>query len=157
MAQYGNFQNFTWDSLDQAKNSRRNLKREIYKISKELNFSGFDISGIKSSLSVKEKINTNHSTALLNNVIYAIENNIDTPTIFSEINLWLTDADIETLNVLYWLDSVFLKLNLFDFNEFEIGSEILQKITKIAEQRKQAKINKNYSLADELRNKIKDM
>jgi hypothetical protein len=29
MAQYGNFQNFTWDQLEAAKNTRENLRRKI--------------------------------------------------------------------------------------------------------------------------------
>lgn len=37
MAQYGNFQNFTWDQLDAAKNARNNLKKKIsfHKINQE--------------------------------------------------------------------------------------------------------------------------
>ena len=153
MAQYGNFQNFTWDQLKAAKQSRGNLKKEIYKISQELKFTNFDIWKINSYIDIKEMVSTNQATSLLNNVIYAIENNMNTPTVLSEINLWL-DSNEETLKILYRLDKVFLKIDLFDFSDFQEKVDISAEVTTLADQRVQAKHDKNYALADELRNKI---
>ena len=98
-------------------------------------------------------VSTNQATSLLNNVIYAIENNMNTPTVLSEINLWL-DSNEETLKILYRLDKVFLKIDLFDFSDFQEKVDISAEVTTLADQRVQAKHDKNYALADELRNKI---
>jgi cysteinyl-tRNA synthetase len=54
------------------------------------------------------------------------------------------------------LDQVFLKLDLFEKVEEE-KVEIPSEVRDLAEQRLQAKAEKNYALADELRNKITEM
>jgi cysteinyl-tRNA synthetase len=53
-----------------------------------------------------------------------------------------------------YLEDNFLKLNLF---KREASVEIPTEISDLADQRLQAKQDKNYALADELRNKITDL
>ena len=59
----------------------------------------------------------------------------------------------EIIGVIHRLDEIFLKLDLFEKIESETA-EIPAEIKELAEQRLQAKAEKNYALADELRNKI---
>jgi cysteinyl-tRNA synthetase len=56
--------------------------------------------------------------------------------------------------VISYLEDKFLKLGLF---EQKIVTEIPAEITALADQRIQSKKDKNYALADELRNKITEL
>ncbi len=136
MAQYGNFQNFTWDWLETAKNSRKSLiKKLAWKyVSVEKN----QIENYEFYKKIKE----------------SICDNINTPKLFAEINSWLKENVDWLYQVMSYLEDNFLKLNLF---KREASVEIPTEISDLADQRLQAKQDKNYALADELRNKITDL
>ncbi|HCY21108.1 TPA: hypothetical protein DIC40_04620 [Patescibacteria group bacterium] len=86
----------------------------------------------------------------------AICDDINTPKVIAVINTYISDINEEIINLLYRLEKRFLKVGLFDLIE-EIKLDIPAEITALADQRIQAKQDKNYALADELRNKITEL
>lgn len=159
MAQYGNFQNFTWDILDQAKNSRENLKRKIAR-EKLDKWYVFDEKIL--SLSIDELLNLDYADSdskhFLVSILDSLCDNMNTPSLLSIINTkWLSSK--WSMSILYWFEKNFLKIWLFWEKVDSLLTETIKisdEITELAEQRKQAKQDKNYALADELRWKIQD-
>lgn len=138
MAQYGNFQNFTWEQLEAAKKSRNSLikklqGKKIVKEKKEFEIDPFYIQ-----------------------VMEAIADNMNTPkllaTIQSGINAWAENV----YAIITRLEDNYLKLWLFETiveEKFDIPAEVIT----LADQRVEAKKNKDYTLADKLRNKITEL
>lgn len=160
MAQYGNFQNFTWDQLEAAKNSRENFKKRIAR-EKEDKWYVFDENIW--SLNIDEMLNINYadsdSKQFLLLALDALSDNINTPLLLSIINTkWLGSK--WSMSILYWFEKNFLKIWLF-WEKTEVTLietiKISDEITELAEQRKQAKLDKNYALSDELRNEINSL
>lgn len=150
MAQYSNFQNFTWDILEQAENSRNNLMRKLSK---------FQINNLfdqnKSFTQIGNKLNSESWKKFRSEIMEALCDDINTPQVISVINSYLSDANDEIVSIIYQLEKNFLKVWLFDSLQ-EGKIDIPLEITDLANQRLQAKKNKDYSLADDLRNKIQD-
>lgn len=136
MAQYSNFQNFTWDQLEAAKNSRKSLiKKLIWKyVSVE-----------------KNQIENYEVYKKLEEVLW---DNLNTPKLFAEMNNGLRDNVEWIFEVISYFEDHLLKLGLF---QEEASIYIPAEITDLADQRVQAKKDKNYTLADELRNKITEL
>lgn len=151
MAQYGNFQNFTWDILEQAKNTRKNIIKKLSKLAPSNIFES-----MQSFKQIKDQLNTEIWKKFRTAIMEAICDDINTPQVISTINSYIGEANEEIVAMLYRLENNFLKAWLFDSMEEE-KVEIPQEIVNLAQQRIQAKKDKNYTLADELRNKVKDM
>lgn len=173
MAQYGSFQNFTWEALEVAKKSRTNLYRSLNHLVNYfwLTFDDVSIEAIKKNdfynelmECVYDNIDTpkllakvfefrNECSSIDDLINKNMEKYIDSPSL---INIDKNKENIikENLYIVYYFDKNFLKLWLFDKTE---TIKIPVEITEMAEQRKKTKLDKNYALADELRNKIKDM
>lgn len=136
MAQYWSFQNFTWDQLEAAKNSRKSLIKK---------FSWKYVSVEKNQIENYE---------IYKKLEEALWDNLNTPKLFAEINNWLKDNTEWIFEVISYFEDHLLKLGLF---EQELSIDIPVEITAFADQRLQAKKDKNYVLADELRNKIAEL
>jgi cysteinyl-tRNA synthetase len=135
MAQYGSFQNFTWEQLEAAKATR-------YALTKKLQ-------GKKVTKDKKEFEND----PLYIQVIEAICDNINTPKLLAAVQ-WAVSSEMENAYaIVTWLEDNFLKLWLFE-PMIEEKYDIPAEVTILAEQRIKAKQEKNYALADEIRNKI---
>lgn len=159
MAHYRSFQDFTWENLQSAHNARINLKK---KIKKHLTTTASSVwkSEWKSEWKIEWK------TTILENyhsVFETLFDDFNTPKVVAEINKLLKNTTEEDLIFLQYLDDNLLKLDLFNNASNETASDTIQEIIpeeipeeiiNIAEQRKQAKSEKNYALADELRTKI---
>lgn len=131
-AQYGNFQNFTWEALDQAKNERAGLIKKI----KNLTQTADETQNPEFKAQIDE----------------ALSDNLNTPKLLSALHLALAKGGKETLELIRELEEKVLKIWLFDLESAAL--EIPENIIALAEQRKTAKAEKNYTLADELRAKI---
>ncbi len=175
MAQYGNFQNFTWDQLEAAKKSRNNLGRSLRHLSDyfSINFNNIKIEEIKWK-------------DFYNELMECICDNMDTPKVLAKIfefrNKYSSIDDLvnkdmekymnepsiikidgneidiikENLFIVYYFEKSFLKLGLFE----EVTAEkvdIPAEVSSLADQRIEAKKNKDYVLADGLRNKITEL
>lgn len=138
MAQYGSFQNFTRDQLEAAKNSRHALIKKL-----------------QGKKIVKEKKDFETDPIYIQ-VIESIADNMNTPkllaTVQSAVNAWTENA----YAIITRLEDKYLKLWLFE-NIVEENIDIPAEVTALADQRVEAKKNKDYALADELRNKITEL
>ncbi|PID34506.1 MAG: cysteine--tRNA ligase, partial [candidate division SR1 bacterium] len=149
MAHYRSFQDFTWENLTSAQNARKNLKKKIAKYSNQASpwRGGVPLCGTEGS--------DNYS-----NILTTLFDDFNTPNLLAEINKLLKNPSEEDIAFINYLDTHFLKLDLFtnseDIENTTNDKIIPEEIITLAEQRKQAKIEKNYTLADELRNKIQD-
>ena len=132
-AQYGNFQNFTWEALDQAKNERVGLIKKIQNLTQ-----------------TSEQASTEDWKLRFDE---ALADNLNTPKLLSELHSALSKSGNELLPLLHELEEKVLKIGLFS-TETPASQEVPEAIVSLAEQRKQAKSEKNYALADELRTQI---
>jgi cysteinyl-tRNA synthetase len=135
MAQYTSFQNFTRTALDQAKKSRENLQKKIQK-----------------SL---QNPSTDENSTFSEQVTAAFLDCFNTPKVLSLIGEKKVFSQSE-LEYLRFLEDHVLKIDIFTENKKSDTSteEIPPEITELAHQRLIAKQEKNYALADELREKI---
>ena len=129
-AQYSNFLNFTRDALEQAKNERLGLIKKIRNLTP-----------------------TEWDDDFQEKVYAALWDNLNTPKLLSDIHLALSYPTEQTLSVLKELEDKVLKVWLFD-PVIEESIEIPEEVLHLAEARKQAKTDKNYALADQLRAEI---
>ena len=132
-AQYGNFQNFTWEALEQAKNERAGLIKKIQNLTQ-----------------ASEQASTKDWKLRFDE---ALADNLNTPKLLSELHSALSKSGTELLPLLHELEEKVLKIWLFS-TETPASQEVPEAIVSLAEQRKQAKAEKNYALADELRTQI---
>ncbi|HPS63998.1 MAG TPA: cysteine--tRNA ligase [Ignavibacteria bacterium] len=134
---------FSFDNLDAARNGYNNMKTRIAEIYKEAG--GIPVSPLYQGRQSEYKYKF---TEAVNDDLNVSEG----LAIFWEV---LKDDELEAgekLNLAYDFDQVF-GLNLIDVKPDE--KEIPTEISELAEKRIQAKKEKNFSLADELREKIK--
>ena len=129
-AQYSNFLNFTRDALEQAKNERLGLIKKIRNLTP-----------------------TEWDDDFQGKIYAALWDNLNTPKLLSDIHLALSYPTEQTLSVLKELEDKVLKVWLFD-PVIEESIEIPEEVLHLAEARKQAKTDKNYALADQLRAEI---
>ena len=147
-AHYRSFLDFNMDLLKQAQTQRKNLNKKL---------SGLEYTEFNWDYNqVKDQLKTEEGKQFLDKCVSAIYDDLNTPKLLAEINTWLRTATPEIIWVINRLDKVFLKLDLFGKAEEE-AVEIPDEVRELAEQRLQAKAEKNYALADELRNKITEM
>ena len=136
-AQYTNFLNFTRDALTQAKNERLWLIKKIKNlIQNQDSFSSID-------------------SDLQNRFDQALGDNLNTPKLLTQLHIALSEPHTNTLDIVKDLEEKVLKIWLFsadDSSEISVPDEILA----LAEQRKQAKADKNYTLADQIRAELFD-
>ena len=129
-AQYSNFLNFTRDALEQAKNERQGLIKKIRNLTP-----------------------TEWDDDFQEKIYVALWDNLNTPKLLSDIHLALSYPTEQTLSVLKELEDKVLKVWLFD-PVIEESIEIPEEVLHLAEARKQAKNDKDYALADQLRAEI---
>ena len=147
-AHYRSFLDFNMDLLKQAQTQRKNLNKKLSNLEYvELNWNYDKVYG---------QLKTDEWKEFLEKCVSAICDDLNTPKLLAEINTWLRTATPEIIWVIHRLDQVFLKLDLFEKVQEE-KVEIPAEVRNLAEQRLQAKAEKNYALADELRNKITQM
>ena len=136
-AQYTNFLNFTREALNQAKNERLWLIKKIKNlIQNQDSFSSID-------------------SDLQNKFDQALGDNLNTPKLLTQLHIALSEPHANTLDIVKDLEEKVLKIWLFsadDSSDLDIPEQILL----LAEQRKQAKTDKNYALADQIRAELLD-
>lgn len=147
-AHYRSFLDFNMDLLKQAQTQRTNLNKKLSNLEYVKLSWNYD--------KVKDQLKTDGGKEFLEKCVSAICDDLNTPKLLAEINTGLRTATPEIIWVIHRLDKVFLKLDLFEKVEEETV-EIPDEVRILAEQRLQAKAEKNYALADELRNKITEM
>ena len=131
-AQYTNFLNFTREALTQAKNERLGLIKKIKNlIQNQDSFSSVDAD-------------------LQNKFDQALGDNLNTPKLLTQLHIALSEPHVNTLDIVKTLEEKVLKIWLFSSDDSS-DLDIPEQIMVLAEQRKQAKADKNYALADQIR------
>lgn len=133
MAQYSNFQNFTWEQLDVAKNTRQALIKKLQ---------------WKEELKDRKEF---ENDPFFKEAMEAVSDNINTPKLLAIIQSSLNNVNENTYAIITFFENNFLKLWLFEEQEkVEIPSEIQE----LAQKRREAKKNKNWDTADSLRDQL---
>jgi len=130
---------FSYEALDQAKNTYDKLKNKI----KSLNNDG--------------EIDKNVYEIYINKFKDAIENDLNTSQMLTCLYDVLKENtnDSTKLSIIKSYDEV-LSLDLFKNEEKEITEELKKYIEEKIEERKLAKMNKNYDLADSIRKELEE-
>lgn len=133
MAQYSNFQNFTWEQLDVAKNTRQALIKKLQ---------------WREELKDRKEF---ENDPFFKEAMEAISDNINTPKLLAIIQSSLNNVNENTYAIITFFENNFLKLWLFEEQEkVEIPSEIQE----LAQKRREAKKNKDWGTADSLRDQL---
>lgn len=133
MAQYSNFQNFTWEQLDVAKNTRQALIRKLQ---------------WREELKDRKEF---ENDPFFKEAMEAVSDNINTPKLLAIIQSSLNNVNENTYAIITFFENNFLKLWLFEEQEkVEIPSEIQE----LAQKRREAKKNKDWGTADSLRDQL---
>lgn len=146
---YRSFFDFTWQSMEVAKHTRQNL---IKKIGDDISTAQLFIKE-KSFVAIEKKLTTDEGKKFRTEISEAISDDINTPKLIATINSYLINMNDEIRSLLYRIEIHFLKIWLFQ-TIVEEKVDIPSEVKTLADQRIQAKKDKNYTLADELRNKI---
>jgi len=147
LAHYRSIQDFSWEDLQATEKAYKKLKNKILQVTKNAKLKELSQKDI-------EKIYKNKEPGW--KLIEYLLDDLDTVKLIAEINkiTWniekIEDKE-QVLSVIKYLDDKVLKLDLFK-PEKEI--QIPENIKKLAEERWQAKKEKNFELADKLREEV---
>jgi cysteinyl-tRNA synthetase len=149
-AHYRNFLDFNENVLEQAKVQRKNLIKKINNSEKlELKWSNYK--------EIAKELKTDDWIQFLSDCLDALLDDLNTPKLFALINSWLKKQNPEIIWIILRFDKQVMKLDLLWEKESSKAEEIPQEIVELANKRLQAKQNKDYELADQLRNEIQQM
>lgn len=143
--QYRNFLDFTWDSLAAAKATRHNLIKKVYNYVGDRIVTFYDVQA--------EDINA----ILYNQFIETLLDDVDTPKFLATIQKAVGNINDEVLKVLLYIDATVLKIGIYEWVVALLEQPEMTIPTDIAElalARWNAKIAKEFSLADDIRNKL---
>lgn len=134
---YRNQLTFSWDALDSAQNAYMKLKNRIKQLDKTPNLSDKKLDYYQYKF--KEAIGNDLNTSSMITLVYDV----------------LKDEELSDFTKLYLIDDFdkVLSLNLIE-EEKEISEDLEEMILSKIEERKIAKENKNFELADNIRNEL---
>ena len=134
---YRNPLTFTWEGLDGAANAYKKLKTRI------------------KNLDRTPDLNENKTDAYQVRFKEAIKNDLNTSTMMTLVYDVLKDEDLSDFSKLYLMDNFdkVLGLNLIE-EEAEIDEDLEKEIQAKIEERNQAKKDKDYAKADQIRNEL---
>ena len=129
---------FSFEALDQAENAYKKLKQRINKLNRTPDLHEDKLDFYKDKF--KEAISNDLNTSSMLTLVYDV----------------LKDDELTDFTKLYLIDDFdkVLSLNLIDEIEEVVDSELEKYILLKIEERKQAKLDKNFSLADSIRNEL---
>ena len=158
---------FSWEALETAKNARKKLLEKVKSIledcSKEKIIECEEISENFRFENCKDYINNDKVILNLNSFKEAIEKDLNTPNALSYLQAILKEKDTkseEVLKCVSIMDSI-LGLNIIKeakkLNKYvdNIDNIDIEKIEELIKERKQAKIDKDYKKADNIRELLK--
>ena len=134
---YRNPLTFTWEGLDGAANAYKKLKTRI------------------KNLDRTPDLNENKTDAYQVRFKEAIKNDLNTSTMMTLVYDVLKDEDLSDFSKLYLMDNFdkVLGLNLIE-EEAEVDEDLEKEIQAKIEERNQAKKDKDYAKADQIRNEL---
>ena len=134
---YRNPLTFTWEGLDGAANAYKKLKSKIKQLDRT------------------PDLNENKTDAYQVRFKEAIKNDLNTSTMMTLVYDVLKDEDLSDFSKLYLMDNFdkVLGLNLIE-EEAEVDEDLEKEIQAKIEERNQAKKDKDYAKADQIRNEL---
>ncbi len=134
---YRNPLTFTWEGLDGAANAYKKLKTRI------------------KNLDRTPDLNENKTDAYQVRFKEAIKNDLNTSTMMTLVYDVLKDEELSDFSKLYLMDNFdkVLGLNLIE-EEAEVDEDLEKEILSKIEERNQAKKDKDYAKADQIRNEL---
>jgi len=159
---YRSFFDFTRSSMDAAKHARENLIKKMQKIFDPHVKVIMNRDIILPYEKFKEEITSKYVWDALEDMMAALMDDFNTPQLMAILNQSLNSVDKmeevdkkELFVALYRLEKNLLKVWLFDWiGQEEKKVKIPSKIIQLADQRLQAKKNKDFVLSDKFRNEI---
>lgn len=147
-AHYRSFLDFNDDVLIQARKQRQNLIKKLSKL---------EYTDIKAEnyLELESQLNTTEGKNFFTQAIEAILDDLNTPKLLAAINTSLRYPNTEIVSIIHRLDEKLLKLDLFSFNDVGGIINIPSEIQDLAQQRRDAKQNKDRTIADKIRDELK--
>ena len=147
-AHYRNFLDFNENVLEQSKVQRKNLIKKISSAERiELRWKNYK--------EIANELKTEEWIRFLSDCLDCLLDDLNTPKLLATINSWLKNPTPEIIWIIIRLDKQVMRMDLlWEKEKAKINEEIPGEITQLANQRLQAKQEKNYQLADELRNQI---
>ena len=148
---YKKKQNFNRDLLKQAEVWRDNVIKKLSKIE----YTEFKSSSYKA---IEAELVTEEWKEFFVKTLESIFDDFNTAKLLAEINKALHNPNPEIASIIHRLDKKLLKLDLFNFDSLINNTdtvEISQEIKDLAEQRREAKQNKDRATADKFRDELK--
>lgn len=158
---------FSWDAMDSAKNARKALVQRISRIIEQIKQSGKiadNLDAFTEEMAENVELSVN-AKKYLENFTTALEDDLATPRAMSTLQTCIKDSELsanEILSLCVKMDKV-LGLKLFEnakalikqnSTSFVPQNEEDLAIQKLVEQRIEAKKNKDWAKADEIRNQL---
>lgn len=162
-AHYRSFQDFTRESLEAAKNGRKNLQKKLHDILGSIASDGEALHSawIKNmkATALRDDLTDAFVANLFDEILAAITDDLDTVKTLAIINQALNTISKNKLAIdtkelyiiLYWLDSHILKIQLFEQQQ---AINIPADIQSLAQARREAKLAKDYTASDDLRKQL---
>ena len=136
-AHYRNFLDFNETVLEQSKVQRKNLIKKISK-AERINLKWKNYKEVANELKTEEWIR------FLSDCLDALLDDLNSPKLLATINSGLKNLNPEIIWVIVWLDKNVMKMDLLWEKEAETTEDIPAEIIELANQRLQAKQEKNY-------------
>lgn len=137
--------NFTLKGIEDAAKARKKIQDFIFNLMEDSN--GKD--------DISELINK-----MENNVFQKFASDLNTPNAIAEIFSFINKVKVENINssnkdqILNYFNKLNEIFNIWTFEKIEMSNDIPEDILNLAQKRFEAKLNKNWSLADSLRDEI---
>ena len=153
---------FSWEAMDTAKNARKNLEQRIANLLTEAKtLPDFPADGVTAEQAIA-LLHTEKARRYLADFVQALEEDISTPRALSVLQQAVKDKELEAAEVITLIrifDTV-LALDLIDeaeslHNETE-SVDNAEEIERLVGERTEAKRNKDFKRADEIRSLLKD-
>lgn len=155
-AHYRSFLEFTLDSLTAAQNTRKNLKKRVQSLLNNKD-AIIEFDKTMSFEQLEKNIINSDVRDFLDDVVTDLCDDFNTPKVIAHVNTLLNnishgkiDDKKECFVVLHWLEVNLLKLWLFDREEVDIPAEIKE----LADERWNAKLEKDWWTADNIRDEL---
>ncbi len=153
---------FSWEAMDTAKNARRNLEQRIANLLAEAKALPDFPSGSVTAERAVSLLRTEKARCYLADFVQALEEDISTPRALSVLQQAVKDKELESAEIITLIrifDTVLALHLIEEAKSLHTDSESVdnaEEIERLVAERTEAKKNKDFKRADEIRNLLKD-
>ena len=153
---------FSWEAMETAKNARKNLEQRISNLLTEAKtLPDFPCGGLTAEQSIA-LLHTEKARGYFTDFVHALEEDISTPRALSVLQLTVKDKELEAseaVTLIRIFDTVLALHLIEEAAALHTGTESVdnaEEIERLVAERTEAKKNKDFKRADEIRNVLKD-